>query len=183
MREILFHIINRLTQGRLTGSKLLVTVVISVIAGLGVVAFEIQTANFVLEKYARSTAILMDLDALSSSDDPRIGPLADSLVEGIENILSEHQADPSLSDTQHRIALAMIMGLPWLVLSIIGIVEGVRRVADWQYGLFGCLALAALLGGTAYMVPTGLHWFYRYVLLPLATYSVLVGLLYMISDD
>ena len=77
----------------------------------------------------------------------------------------------------------MIMGLPWLLLSIIGVVEGVRRVEDWQYGLFGFMALAALFGGVAYMVPTDVHWFYRYVLFPLATYSVLVALLFMVGND
>ena len=80
MREIIVNTIDRLTQGRITASKLLVILAFTVIGSLTVVIFEIQTANFALEKYARATAILKDLDGLSSSEDGSIAPLADSLV-------------------------------------------------------------------------------------------------------
>ena len=183
MFEKLMQIINWLTQGPFTTKKLLIILAITVLAGLSVVSYEIQTANFTLDKYAQATAILKDIDALSSSQDTSIAVLADAMVVSIEEILSETEADPSLSEFQHRLALTLIIGLPWLLLSIIGIVEGVRRVPDWQYGLFGCLTLAALLGGIAYTIPTDIHWFYRYILIPLATYSFLVALFYAAGDD
>ena len=183
MLEIIFKVIDWFTRGRITRPMLWGVLAFTVIGVLAVVIFEIQTANFALEKYARATAILKDLDGLSSSEDARIAPLADSLVDRVATILSETQANPSLSATGHRLALVMIMGLPWLILSTIGVVEAVRRVEDWQYGLFGFLALAALFGGVAYMVPTDVHWFYRYLLLPLATYSVVVTSLIVIGND
>lgn len=176
-------IVESLTRGPITIKTLAVMLVVGVAAGLGVVGYEIETANFALEKYARAAGVLKDLDAVSSSKDSRIGSAADVIVGRVEDILAETRPDPSLSESQHRMALALILGLPWAVLSIAGIVEAVRREPDWQYGLFGCLFLAALLGSVAYYVPTDIHWFYRYLLIPLVVYSALLGMLFVAGDD
>ena len=147
------------------------------------VAYEIETANFALEKYARAAAILKDLDAVSSSTNEGIAAATDLVAERVGELLATARADPSLNENQHRVALALIASLPWLVLSAIGVLEAVRRVPDWQYGLFGCLALAALLGSVGYYIPTDVHWLYRYVVFPLVTYSALLGLFFAVGDE
>lgn len=58
-----------------------------------------------------------------------------------------------------------------------------RQEPDWQYGLFGCLFLAAVLGGVGYVLPTDILWFYRYLVIPLVVYSALLGLFYVAGDD
>ena len=98
-------------------------------------------------------------------------------------MLAETQGTAALSPGGHRIALALIVGLPWLVLSVVGLVEAVRRNPDWQYGFFGCLALAILLGGVSFGIPTDVHWFYRYVVFPLAIYSALLGFFFVAGEE
>ena len=161
MEKLLTAVGDFLTRGPFTERKLVVVLVLAVAGGLGVVVYEIETANFSLERYARAAAILKDLDASSTSTNERIATAANLVAGRVGELLVETRTDPALSERGHRIALTLIVGLPWLVLAVVGVVEAVRREPDWQYGLFGCLALAALLGGVAYVIPTEVHWFYR----------------------
>ena len=181
--EVVQQVVDGLTRGPLTVTKLVVILVVVVAAAGGVVAYEIQTANFELDKYAKTATLLKDLDALSLSENSSIATTADIIVGRVARILEEHQADRSLSEGQHRVALALILGLPWAVLSMTGIFEGIRKEPDWYYGLFGCLFLASVLGSIGYYLPTDIHWFYRYVVIPLVILTTLLGLLYVAGDD
>ena len=183
MEKHLAAMLNSFARPPFTTTKLLIILVLAVVGGLAVVVYEIETANFALEKYARAAAVLKDLDAVSSSTNEGVAAAADLVTDRVGELLAMARADPSLTENQHRLALALIASLPWLILSIIGVVEAVRREPDWQYGWFGCLALATLLGGVGYHIPTDVHWFYRYVFFPLATYSALIGLFFAVGDE
>lgn len=183
MNNYLANILDHLTRGPFTRRKLALTLIVAVVAGLGVTMYEIETASFALEKYAKAASILKDLDAVSSSKNSDVVAVAAVTTDRLREILAESHADRSLSDAEHRVALALILGLPWVVLSVIGVVEGVRREPDWQYGLVGCLFLAAILGGVGYWLPTDLHWFYRYLVTPLVIYLSLLGLFYAAGTD
>ena len=176
MERLLTALVDGLTRGPFTAKKLGVVLALAIAGGVAVVVYEIQTANFALYKYARAAAILKDLEEASTSTNVGIASAAGVVADRVGELLAETGADPSLSETDHRVALALIVGLPCLVMSIVGVVEGLRREPDWQYGLFGCLALALVLGGVAFGVPTEMPWFYRYVLFPLAVYAGLVAL-------
>ncbi len=52
MLEIIFKVFDWFTRGRITPPMLWVVLACTVFGGLAVVIFEIQTANFALEKYA-----------------------------------------------------------------------------------------------------------------------------------
>ena len=172
-----------LTRGPFTARKLVVVLVLAVTGGLGVVVYEIETASFALDKYGRVATMLKDLESTSRSTNESIASSTALIADELEELLAGTGAPSALSVREHRIALALIVGLPWLVLSIVGIVEGVRREPDWQYGFFGCFALAVLLGAVAYVIPTEVHWFYRYVVFPFAVYSGLVGLFYAAGKE
>lgn len=172
-----------LNRGPITARKLVIVLVLALAGGVGVVVYEIETSNFAMAKYAKAAAVLKDLEASSASTNEGIAAAANLIVERVGELLEETGADPGLSESGHRIALAMTVGLPWLVFAVTGVVEAVRREPDWQYGLFGCLALAVLLGGVAYSIPTQVHWFYRYVVFPFVVYSGLLGLFFAAGDE
>ena len=139
-------------------------------------------ANFALERYAKAAEILKDVESTSRSMNEDIASASELVAARVGELLGERRAAPALSASRHRVALALIVGLPWLVMSVVGVVEAVHREPDWQYGLFGCLALAILLGGVGYAVPTEVHWFYRYLVFPLVRYSALLVLFFVAGD-
>ena len=176
-------LVGGLIQCQLTTRQMVVLLVVMALTLGGVVVYEIQTSNFQLQKYATATMVLKDLDILASSDNVGIASSADAIVKRISEILAETHADPSLSQSQHRIALALTLGLPWVVFSVAGIVEALRREPDWHYGFFGCLFLAVVLGSVGYMIPTDIHWFYRYLVVPVVVIAALLGLFYVAGED
>ena len=132
MFKFIVKLAPEITLGKLVAY---VALPILILVGLCMVAYEIETAHLALNKYGKATDILKDVDALmSSSNDPTIVSALEIIAANIQNILAETgEIDRSLTTTQHRVALMLILGLPWAVLSILGIREGIRREPDWQY--------------------------------------------------
>lgn len=180
----LFDLVGKLIEGFLRG-KIVASLVGSVLLGLGVAVYLIETADTELEQHARAAAILKDLEVvMTASENPDVVSAAATIARRVKEIVAEAtEANGSLSEEGHRVVLALIMGLPWAVLSLIGIVEGVRRESDWEYSLFGPLALAALFSAVAYAIPVEIHWFYRYVLIPVAVYIIVGGGLTLAGKD
>lgn len=148
------------------------------------VAHEIFTSRLALDKYASAASLLRDLDFLTRSENEAVSSSANQILREVESIVKgaaeEHQR---LSPTQHRIALAFVMGFPWVALSLVGVVEAFRHEPDWEYAVFGCLFLGLLIGSTAYFIPPSMHWFYRYIFIPVLTYSVMLSVFYAVADD
>ena len=180
----LLDLIGRLIEGFSRG-KVVGPLVGSVVLGLVVAIYLIETADTELERYAKAAAVLKDLEGvMTASGNPDVISASETIAERVTDIVAEAtETDESLSDGWHRAILALVMGLPWAVFSMVGVVEGTRRESDWEYGLFGCIALAVLLGGAGYAVPPEIHWFYRYLLMPIAAYGVLGGVFLAAGND
>lgn len=108
--QLLTDLVHGLTRGPFTTRKLVVMLVVVVVAGLGVSAYEIETASFALEKYAKAAGILKDLDTVSTSENTNIASVAEVLAGRVREILVETREDPSLSENEHRVALAWSWG-------------------------------------------------------------------------
>ena len=169
----------------LSPEKLFTTLITTLFFAVGAIVYEVYTGHLELTRYERALKILNELETSAlSSDVPLIKATAAAIAERVNEIVVEARAkDESLSDTTHRSLLALALGLPWIVFSFTGVVEGVRRDRDWHYGLFGSLAIGALLGTIGYAIPTDLHWLLRYVAIPLSVIVILALLFILVGDD
>lgn len=155
----------------------------TVVLGLALIIFLIETGDTELETYAKAAVVLKNLEDLASSNNQDVVSASETIAGQVKDIVaSAADTDRLLSEGGHRTALALVMGLPWAAFSLVGIVEGIRREPDWEYGFLGCLALAALLGIGAYAIPTDIHWFYRYLLIPIGVH-LLLGVFFVACDD
>ena len=169
----------------LSPEKLFTTLLTALVFAVGAIVYEVYTAHLELSRYERALKILNELETrVLSSDVPSIKATANAIAARVEEIVVEGRTkDESLSGTTHRSLLALALGIPWIVFSFTGVVEGVRRDRDWHYGLFGLLAIGALLGTIGYAIPTELHWLLRYVAIPLSVVVILALLFLLFGDD
>ncbi len=83
IEKLLQAMVDFLTRGPLTARKLAVVLVVAVAGGLGVVAYEIETANFAPDKYAKAGAILKDLEASSTATNEGIASASDLIADRV----------------------------------------------------------------------------------------------------
>ncbi|SFX42114.1 hypothetical protein [Marinospirillum alkaliphilum] len=151
---------------------------------IGIVSYELATSTFRLDKYQKAADLLSSLEPLLESRNETVRSSAQEMAANVKSImLNEPGESFGLTSDQHRIALVILMSVPWIILSFVGIIEKFKGDPDWAYGLVGCLFLAFLFGFASYYVPSDLHWFYRYVAIPFVTYAVALSLFYAVSDD
>jgi len=170
------------TVTSLTAKKAAVLGVLMLFLIGAVVSFEIHTSQFQLDKLSRISAVLKGLAPLVSSDSKEVSTVAKKLVSELNLVLEQESvADPTPTDP--RVLLVLLLSSPWLILALVGVGEALEGESDWYYGVAGCLFIGLMLGLLGYSVPTEIHWFYRYVCIPIFLTGVLLFIFYAIGDD
>lgn len=131
-----------------------------------VVVYEIQTSQFQLTRLSRVTELLTELEPLTQADSPEIQRLARSAAAELA-LAMERDSEVGSTPIDPRILLAILLSAPWAILSLVGFGEAVQGVSDWYYGTLGCLLIGGVFGVIGYAIPVDIHWFYRYVCLPI----------------
>ena len=149
----------------LTASKAAAVVLFLLFMIILAVAYEIHTSQLQIEKLSRVAALLDEIEPLTKSENEAVKSLADRLVSKASELLSERDSYLQLPIDQ-QLMLALLLGAPWVLLSLVGIGEAFQGESDWYYGSIGSLFIAALFGLIGYIVPIDIHWFYRYVAFP-----------------
>ena len=154
---------------------------------MGIVAYAWWAPLFELEKYrkgVKGVEILRDVNEIMlSSEDPELRALSLEITDRVRRLLEVVKSESMLSDFDERFAVALIMAVPWAVFSLAGVVEALRREPDWEYGLFGCLAISAVLGiGSYYLVPTDIADLHRYLVIPFFFHSGLATIFYIVGN-
>lgn len=144
------------------------------------ISYEITTASLTIEKHSKSINILKDLDTLISSKNKEISETSKVILSNIQKDLI---TKPQENSDNSRLVLPLIMAIPWLIAAIFSIIEARKKQPDWEYGLLGCVVLTAIFGGTSYFVPTDLHWFFRYICIPLFTFTIVGITFYKLGND
>lgn len=151
---------------------------------IAIVSYELTTSQFRLEKYQKASELLATLGPLLESSNESVRLSAQEMATDVKAmLLKEITAQSGLNPDEHRKALVILMSVPWIIFSFVGIVGLFQGVKDWAYSLLGCLFLAFVFGFASYYVPPNLHWFYRYLVIPFLTYGVTLSIFYALSDD
>lgn len=161
--------------------------ILFVMLALGVIAlvsYELTTSTFRLDKLLKVSELLVELEPLLSSENEFVSSSAQEIVEQVQEIiLNEQNTNIGLTSDEQRRALVILMSVPWLLFSLTGFYEAWKKEPDWGYGVIGCFVLAFLFGWASYYIPTDIHWFYRYIVIPILSYGVLATIFYSIADD
>jgi hypothetical protein len=165
----------------LTRDNLLPVGIVLLLGILAVVSFEIQTSQFELDKLSKSADLLIKVEPLTRSKDENIKKLSDLVIFELSEILTEKKSDSQLS-IEPAILLALLLGLPWVAMSFVGIGEAFQGESDWYYGTIGALTIGFIFGFIGYLIPTNIHWFYRYVVMPIIITGTTLFLFYKLGD-
>ena len=167
-----------------SGKRVAILFGILALGVIAIVSYELTTSKFRLDKYQQAAELLSTLGPLLDSSNESVRLSAQEMTEDVKAILLEGISTQSgLSPEEHRRALVLLMSMPWIIFSLIGIVELFQGVKDWAHSLLGCLFLAFVFGFASYYVPPDLHWFYRYLVIPFLTYGVTLSAFYVLSND
>jgi hypothetical protein len=161
--------------------------ILFLLLALGVIAtvsYELTTSTFRLDKFLKASELLVELEPLISSKNELVRDSAEEIIEQVQAILLQEQnSNIGLTTEEQRWALVILMSVPWILFSLAGIYEAFAKEPDWAYGVIGCWAIAFLFGWASFYIPTEIHWFYRYIVIPILSYGVLTTFFYSIADN
>lgn len=147
-----------------------------------VVAYEIQTSQFQLERLSNVTELVTEVAPLVQSENAQVQELAQKILIDLTLIMDQ---DTSVSQTpiDPRILLIILLSTPWVIMSFVGIGEAFQGVSDWYYGTIGCVAFSLVFAFIGYSIPIDIHWFYRYVCFPLILLGVSFYIFWVVGDS
>lgn len=149
---------------------------------MAVVSFEIHTSQFELEKLTKAADLLVKVEPLTKSESDSVKKLSDLVIQELNEILSEEKPSSELP-FEPPVLLSLLLGLPWVAMSLIGIGEAFQGESDWYYGTIDTLIIGGIFAFIGYSIPTDIHWFYRYVVMPIVITGATMFLFYMVGDD